>query len=58
METIKDLAIYYHEGRADSNCSLCNYVKTKDGKLHCNMNDRETTKNGRCGIISLKGKNG
>lgn len=55
MSTIKDLAIYYHAGRPDSNCSLCVYSIIFNGALHCQLNnDLETTNAGRCGVIILK----
>jgi len=54
MPDIKDLAVYYHAGRPDSNCSLCVYTIEFDGKLHCQLNqDAVVTEAGRCGVIGL-----
>jgi hypothetical protein len=55
MPDIKDLAVYYHVGRPDSNCSLCVYCIPIGGMLRCMLNDMaETTNAGRCGVIILK----
>jgi hypothetical protein len=35
MPDIKDLAVYYHAGRPDSNCSLCVYCIPIGGMLRC-----------------------